>query len=44
MKTTLILIVIVLAAALLLYRSCAPGRKLDVDPHTREVIEKAKHR
>jgi len=43
-KTALISVVIALAAAIVLYRSCAPGRNLDVDPHARQEIEKAKRR
>jgi hypothetical protein len=42
-KTTLISLAIVLAA-ILVYRSCASHRSLDVDPHAREEIEKAKRR
>jgi hypothetical protein len=42
-KTTLIGVAL-LAAAILLYRSCASHGKLDVDPHAREEIEKAKRR
>jgi hypothetical protein len=43
-KTALIGVVIVLAAVIVLYRSCAPGGDLNVDPHAREEIEKAKGR
>jgi len=38
-----IVIVVFLALAFLVYRSCA-GRNLSVDPHAREEIEKAKSR
>jgi len=43
LKPTLIALVVFLAAALLIYRSCA-GRHLDVDPGARREIEKAKRR
>jgi len=38
-----IVIAVFLALAFLVYRSCA-GRSLNVDPHARQEIEKAKRR
>jgi hypothetical protein len=45
MKRTLLRLIVaaVLVIAFVLYRS-RPGRNLDVDPHAREEIEKAKRR
>jgi len=43
-KPTLIGLVVFLAAALLIYRSCAASRHLDVAPNARREIEKAKKR
>ena len=40
---TAIVIAVILALAFVVYRSCA-GRDLNVDPHAREEIEKAKQR
>jgi hypothetical protein len=44
LKPSLIGLVVFLAAALLIYRSCAASRHLDVDPSARREIEKAKKR
>jgi hypothetical protein len=46
LKTTAISIFAagVLIVAVALYRSCSSGNILDVDPHARMEIEKAKHR
>jgi hypothetical protein len=30
-------------ALVVVYRSCGAGRRLNVDPHARQEIEKAKH-
>jgi hypothetical protein len=45
MKRTLLWLIVatVLVTGFLIYRSRS-GRKLDVDPHSRELIEKAKRR
>jgi hypothetical protein len=45
MKRTLLWLIVaaILVIGLVLYRSRS-GRNLDVDPHAREVIEKAKRR
>jgi len=43
-KTFLVSLVALVVLGFVLYRACARGRHLDVDPHARQEIEKAKRR
>jgi hypothetical protein len=43
-KTVVVSLLVVVVAALVLYRSCAVDRHLDVDPNGRKAIEKAKRK